>query len=50
MLQYRAERPGAQESELRRRAHRQALALMVASGVVSTLALYGIWTLLSGMV
>lgn len=36
----------AREIGLRRRARQQALALMVASSLVSILALYGIWTLL----
>jgi hypothetical protein len=42
--------PDVQESRLRRRARRQALALMVASSLVSILALYGIWTLLRGVI
>jgi hypothetical protein len=42
--------PDAQETRLRRRARRQAVALMVASSVISILALYGIWTLLRGAI
>jgi len=38
--------PDALEIALRRRARQQALALIVASSLVSILALYGIWTLL----
>jgi len=38
--------PDANEAGLQRRARRQALALMIASGLVSILALYGVWTLL----
>jgi hypothetical protein len=36
------------ENELQRRARRQALALMLASSVISLLLLYGVWTLFSG--
>lgn len=38
--------PDAIERGLRRRARRQALALMIASSLASILALYGVWTLL----
>ena len=34
------------EGELERRARRQALALMVASSVISLLLLYGAWTVI----
>jgi len=39
---------GATEIKLRRRAHRQALALMIASSFISIMALYGVWRLLHG--
>lgn len=42
----RVEDPSVEENRLQRRARRQALGLMVASGLVSMLALYGMWTLL----
>ena len=38
--------PDATESRLRRRARRQALAMMVASSCISVMALYGVWRLL----
>lgn len=41
--------PNAEETRLRRRARRQALALMVASSLLSILVLYGLWTLLRGV-
>jgi hypothetical protein len=40
----------AEEGKLRQRAHRQALALMAASSVVSGAALYGVWTLLRAVI
>lgn len=42
--------PDAREAQSKRRARRQALALMVASGLVSILVLYGIWTLLRSVI
>lgn len=40
----------AVESRLRRRARRQALALMVASSLASVLALYAMWVLLRAVI
>jgi hypothetical protein len=40
----------AQQTRLQRRARRLGLALMVASCVVSILAVYGIWILLRGLI
>lgn len=45
-----SDHPGANEVELRRRARRQALALMIASSVLSMLAIYGLWTLLRAVI
>jgi len=42
--------PDAAESRLRRRARRQALAMMVASSCISIMALYGVWRLLHGLI
>jgi hypothetical protein len=42
--------PDATEKKLRRRARRQALALMVASSFVSVMALYGVWRLLHALI
>jgi hypothetical protein len=36
------------ENQLRRRARRQALVLMLASSIISLLLLCGVWTLFSG--
>jgi fatty acid desaturase len=44
--------PGAAdptEEKLRRRARRQGLALMIASGLISIIVLYGVWWLLHGV-
>jgi hypothetical protein len=49
-FQDRVEHPDTRENGLRRRVHRQALMLMLASSLVSILALYGIWTLLRGVI
>ncbi len=49
-LQDAVEHVEAGENGLRRRAHRQALAMMVASGTISTLALYGVWVLLRSVI
>ena len=45
-LQDSSEHLDANEVALRRRARRQALALIVASSLLSALAVYGMWTLL----
>lgn len=48
--QHATQHPDAREAELRQRAHRIALALMVGSSVVSILVLAGIWVLLRSMI
>jgi len=42
--------PDATEIKLRRRARRQALALMLASSVMSLVVLYGAWRLLHALI
>ncbi len=49
-LQDTAEHAVAVENRLRRRDHRVALALMIGSSVLTTVALYGVWTLLRAVI